>query len=299
MAGFLESSMILYQRPAVAALALLLVAGAARAQPSAEPIVAAERAFAADGGTMGVDASFLKWSTEDSLMILAAPTRTREVMDANAAFDPGAPRLFWYPQWAGVAMSGELGFSTGPVEVGGVRRGHYFTVWRRQPDGGWKWIYDGGTGAASAGEPGPDAEPAYLPTASVDSASPELAMTEVRAAEAVLSATARTDQKAAHLAALAADGRLYVAPLPPAKGAADFEAALAGWPATFELGAPLGGGSSDAGDLVWTYGTAGWTRDAAQRTGHYVHVWQKRPEGWKLVFAQLLPAPPPAEPPAA
>lgn len=295
-------------RPFVLAALLLALARPAAAQPAdASPVVAAERAFAADGLTMGVDGSFLKWSTDDAIMIAGGqPRRAHEILDPHAVFDPAAPSLVWWPNWAGIAKSGDLGFTTGGVEVGGRRTGHYFTIWRRQSDGSWKWVYDGGVGATSAGVPGPDSEPLYLPTAILGSPSADAAMAEVRTVEAVLAASALRDQKQAHLSLLAADGRLYVAPLPPAVGTEAFAAALDAWPHSFELSPPFGGGSSEAGDMVWTYGRALWTRDETPRAGHYVHLWQKRSTGWVLVFAQIINDPPPspgpgtpAPPPAA
>ncbi len=284
--------------PRLTVLAILLLAFArpAMAQPAeASHIVAAERAFAADGLTVGLDASFLKWSAADAILIArGAPHRAHDLLDPAAVFDPAAPSLVWWPNWAGIAKSGDLGFTTGGVEVGGARTGHYFTIWKLQPDGSWKWVYDGGTGATSAGVPDPDTEPLLLPTSIQESPSPDAAMSEVRSVEAVLAAGALRDQKQAHLALLASDGRLYVAPLPPAVGVEAFPAALDAWPRRFELSAPFGGGASDAGDMVWTYGRALWTRDQTPRAGHYVHLWQKRSMGWVLVFAQIINDPPPA-----
>ena len=293
--------------PRLFILATLLLAFArpASAQPAdATHVVAAERAFAADGLKMGVDGSFLKWSTDDAIMIAGgAPRLAHEVLDPHAVFDPAAPSLAWWPNWAGIAKSGDLGFTTGGVAVGGVRTGHYFTIWQRQADGGWKWVYDGGVGATAADVPGPETEPLYLPTSILESPSPDAAMSEVRTVEAVLAAGALRDQKQAHLALLAHDGRVYVAPLPPAIGSAAFPAVLDAWPHSFDFSAPFGGGSSAAGDLVWTYGRALWTRDETPRAGHYVHLWQKRSTGWVLVFAQIIGDPPstatPAPPPAA
>jgi ketosteroid isomerase-like protein len=63
--------------------------------------------------------------------------------------------------------------------------------------------------------------------------------------------------------------------------------------------APTGGGASEAGDLVWTYGPAGWTRPGARVTGWYVHLWQKQADGWRIVLAQLIPAACDAAPPPA
>lgn len=276
-------------------IAAALIATSAHATvPDPAPVVAAERAFAADGLKMGVKPSFLKHSRPDAIMISDQPRTVTQVF-ADAPDPTGKePSLVWWPLWAGIARSGELGFSTGPIEVGGKRTQHYFTIWQKQADGGWKWVYDGGGGGAAKDEAVQGSPVAYLPLATAHAASPAAAMAEVKAAEAALAAGIKTDQVAAHLAALAEDGRVYVGPLPPAKGRADFPTVLAGFPQSMDFSAPMGGGSSDGADLVWTYGPARWARDGAPRSGHYVHVWQKRTEGWKLVFAQMVSAPPPA-----
>lgn len=291
------------------ALPVALFAAPALAQtPDAAPIVAAERAFAADAPSMGIAGSFNKWSVPEAIVIGGG--QAQRIGDAypDGPRPADEPLLEWWPNFAGIARSGDLGFTTGGVAVNGQRTGHYFTLWKRQADGSWKWVYDGGSGASAADVPGPDSEPVILPVG------PELlevryagqppdprprseqAMIAVRAQEAALAAAAAADQKTAHLAAMADNGRLYVAPRPPAIGRTAFKAALSGWPATFEFGPTEGGGASAYGDLVWTYGPAAWTRDGQARTGHYVRLWQRQEGGWKIVLAQLIPAPPPAPP---
>lgn len=260
---------------------------------SPAPVVAAERAFAADAPGLGVGGSFNKWALPDAVVIAQGRAQTvREVYPPEAARPADEPRLEWWPNWAGIARSGDLGFTTGGVAVNGARTGHYFTLWACQPDGQWRWVYDGGSGASAAEVPGPDSEPDLMAAGEGVSTSPEAAMSEVRAAEATLAETARTDQKAAHLAVLAEDGRLYVAPRPPAIGREAMTAALDGWPSRFDFGPTESGGASRAGDLAWTYGPARWTRDGAERRGHYVRLWRKGADGWALMFAQLIPAPP-------
>jgi len=302
-------------RMGVAALALLLASPTFGQTPDAAPVVAAERAFAADAPAMGIAGSFNKWSTPDAIVIGGG-----EVQRVADAYPDGPrpadePLLEWWPNFAGIARSGDMGFTTGGVQLGGRRTGHYFTVWLRQPDGSWKWVYDGGSGASAADVPGPETEPDILPPgpeliplvpsgqAPGASSAAEAALAAVKAEEARLAAAAARDQTAAHLAALADDGRLYVAPKPPAIGRNAFADALSGWPATFEFGPTGGGGASAYGDLVWTYGPAAWTRDGQTRRGHYVRMWQRRETGWKMVLAQLIPAPLPAPvtvpPPAA
>lgn len=294
------------------ATAVLLAADPALAQSAdAAPIVAAERAFAADASVLGLTASFNKWAVPDAVMIGGGQVQT-----VRDVFPPDVPRpadealLEWWPNFAGISRSGDLGFTTGGVAINGQRTGHYFTIWKKQPDGSWRWVYDGGSGASAADVPGPDSEPVILPVGpqllqvvtSLDRPpppmAPDWAMTRVREQEAALARAAVTDQKAAHLAAMADNGRLYVAPRPPAIGRDAFAEALDAWPATFRFGPTEGGGQSQYGDLVWTYGPAAWSRDGQERTGHYVRLWQRQEEGFRIVLAQLIPAPIVPPPPA-
>lgn len=296
-------------RTLVFVAALAAVSPAVAQQPDAAPVVAAERAFAADAPSMGIAGSFNKWSVPEAIVIGGG--RVQRIGEAypDAPRPADEPLLEWWPNFAGIARSGDLGFTTGGVAVGGQRAGHYFTVWTRQPDGSWKWVYDGGSGASAADVPGPDTEPVILepgpqlllalnPDGSSPAGTPsEWAMRDVRAREAELAQAATADQKAAHLAVLADNGRLYVTPRPPAIGRQAFAEALSGWPTTFRFGPTEGGGTSRYGDLVWTYGSAAWERDGQARTGHYVRLWQRQEGGWRIVLAQLIPAPPPAPAP--
>jgi len=286
--------------------AVLFAAPALAQIPDAAPIVAAERAFAADAPSMGIAGSFNKWSVPEAIVIGGGQAQRIGEAYPDGPRPADEPLLEWWPNFAGIARSGDLGFTTGGVAVNGRRTGHYFTVWKKQPDGSWRWVYDGGSGASAADVPGPDSEPVILPVGpqllqvvtSMDRPpppmAPDWAMTRVREQEAALARAAVTDQKAAHLAAMADNGRLYVAPRPPAIGRDAFAEALDGWPATFRFGPTEGGGQSQYGDLVWTYGPAAWTRDGQERTGHYVRLWQRQEGGFRIVLAQLIPAPPPA-----
>lgn len=57
---------------------------------------------------------------------------------------PDAP-FFWRPETAAVLDSGTLGLTSGPVlDPAGKRIGTFNSVWRRQPDGSWKVVFDRG-----------------------------------------------------------------------------------------------------------------------------------------------------------
>ena len=197
----------------------------------------------------------------------------------------------WWPVWAGIAVSGDLGFTTGPYTVGDKGFGHYFTVWVKQSDGTWRWIYDGGPRNEAKSPLGPETEPALLPMASVASGSPKVAWDDVAAREALLANAAQQDAKAAYLAHLSNDARIMGSPAQPAVGSSAIGAELDRRAKTIVFKA-LGGRASKAGDLVFTYGDAHWSHEGEPRRGHYVRVWQARSEGWRLVFDELLGSPP-------
>lgn len=284
-------------RALVIGLALILPAPAMAQVADPAEVVAAERAFAADGLANGITASFTRWSQPDAVMIAGGEARTvREVFPPDTPRPADEPTLAWWPTFAGIARSGDLGFTTGGVEVNGRRTGHYFTIWKRQPDGRWLWVYDGGTPATAEGQPGPDSQPRLLTEAPAPVASFETPMEEVASIERAMAVGAHYDQRAVHLAVLAEEARLYVGARPPAEGRAAFKAALDDWPESFEFSPMEGGGASEAGDLAWSYGATVWTEDGADRRGHYVRVWRKAGMDWELILAQLIVAPPPAAP---
>jgi ketosteroid isomerase-like protein len=275
---------------AAAALAALIALPASAAPKPADPaqVVAAERAFAADGLALGVKQSFLKHSAPEAIVLSPEPMLAQAVY--GAAPDGNAVKLAWWPLWAGIAKSGDLGFTTGPYSVGGTPRAWYFTVWAKQADGGWKWLFDGGAPSSPEGAAPQGSAVAYAHPAAKAAGSPMKAMSEVTDAEAALARAAATDAKAAYLAALADDGRIVGSKAKPPMSRADNEAELA-TRATAIAFSPLGGQASSAGDLAWTYGMAKWPRDGKDHRGHYVRIWRKDAAGWRLVFDELLPAP--------
>jgi len=276
----------------LAAVAVAAPAVAQTADPA--PVVAAERAFAAETARVGINRGFTHWSVDDAVVFDEGRASTVRATYPDRERPEGEPSLSWWPNFAGIARSGDLGFTTGGVEVGGRRTGHYFTVWKRQADGSWKWVYDGGSGATAAGVPGPETEPVAMIPGATTPMTPDTALAAVREVEADLAEAAGTDQRAAHLAVLAEDARVYVARRAPAAGLTQAGEVLSHWPQAFLFAPMTGGGASDAGDLVWTYGEAAWDADNALHQGWFVRVWRRdTDEVWKLVFVQLVPGVPP------
>ena len=270
-------------------LAALLLAADAPALPI-DQVIAAERAFAEDGLAHGINVSFPRHAAPDAIIFAPGPVNVRERF-AGRAPEAQNPGLDWWPVFAGAARSGDLGFTTGPYALQGTVSGYYFTVWRRQPDGSWQWIFDGGGEASVDQAPAKGSPVARLAPSAGHAASAEAAMDEVRAAEAGLARDARLHAARALAARLAPDVRLYVAGQRPVTRAADAAPALASLPAVFTFGPVAGGAASSGGDLAWVWGDAAWTDSRGPGQGRYVRVWQHRRSGWRIVVAELIPGP--------
>lgn len=270
---------------AFATLALAGPVAAASADPG--QVVAAERAFAADGATLGIKDSFLKHSADQAIVLQPEPVLAKAVFGAA---QPSATKLVWWPLWAGIAKSGDLGFTTGPYTVNGKPGAWYFTVWAKQPDGAWKWLFDGGPPSDFAGSAPQGSTVSYARPAGRSAGAPGKAMAEVSRAEIALAAAAKTDVKAAYLAAAADDARIVGSSARPPASRAETEAELGTRPAAIVF-SPMGGEASSAGDLAWTYGVASWTAAGAPRRGHYVRIWRNDAKGWRLLFDELLTVP--------
>jgi ketosteroid isomerase-like protein len=275
-----------------AVLALAAHAAGAQQQTALDEVIAAERAFAADTRARGFKQGFLAYVAADGFVFQPGPTPARPGLEALPDASPPGPPLFWWPQFAGVANSGDLGFTTGGASIP-VR---YFTVWQRQADGSWRWIYDGGP-ALTAPLPGGEHDAvARLPAATAAAGSAEAALAEVRPLEAELARLAAEDSAAARLRFLAEDGIVGGSPTDAFPGREQQAAELARQ-APRQVLRPLGGIASRAGDMVFTWGETRWTRGDTARWGHYARIWQKRRDGWRIVADMTIAAP--GAPPAA
>ena len=211
------------------------------------------------------------------------------------------PPLVWWPLWAGIARSGDLGFTTGPCAFDGKPRRTISRSGRTSRTGRWKWVYDGG------------------PPSDMTTAAPEDCARRLRPARRTAVRLARRapwPRCARPRSPLAAaregrrEGRLSWPSWPTTAASCGSQRAAARQPrgpggrarhppASHRLHAPQGGEASGAGDLAWTYGAARWTpRTAGRARGHYVRIWRHDKAGWRLLFDQLLAAPPPSRCPS-
>ncbi len=113
----------------------------------------ADAAFAAQGGTVaGPAEAFAAYVAADGLFP-GATDSLRGVAMVRAAFGPrpSGRVLLWAPTRSAGYAAGGLAFTVGEAtnklatSDEGLSKSKYFTVWRLEADGTWKWIFDLGS----------------------------------------------------------------------------------------------------------------------------------------------------------
>ena len=109
------------------------------ATPDPETAIEAERAFNRAAQTEGQWTAFRKYSTPDAVLFTPQPAKAHEVLPQK---DPSIT-VQWWPAESYVSCDGTVAVNTGPW-VRPKANGYFTTVWVRQTDGDFKWVYDGG-----------------------------------------------------------------------------------------------------------------------------------------------------------
>lgn len=279
---------------ALAAAVSIAAAGATLAAPDSDagPVIAAERAFAARAAEVPPRQAFLDFAAPDGVLV----DSERGAEDAIATITgwpvrDNAGYIKWWPLYAGISRDGTLGFTTGAATYG-VDKGftNYFTIWKKQPDGSWKWLADMGAQAPTASPHGPDTPVAVMPVSDAPRLTADVARARACRAEAELVRQAASDMPAAYARRLAPEGRIMGLEPQPAVGRAAHIEALASRPTRVAM-KTLGCDVAGSGDLAWSYGTATWTHDNKPAQGTYLRVWQLRRGGWVVLVDNLTPRP--------
>jgi hypothetical protein len=125
-------------------------------------LAGAERSFCADAARLGIADGFLKYMAENCFLpgqlCLSRGEYKRAIVMARAkagpSYKPGPNpniQLTWSPLKVEVSEDGTLGYTWGQYSYTSKGKdgkvdsssGIYLTIWRRQADGSWKFVYDG------------------------------------------------------------------------------------------------------------------------------------------------------------
>jgi len=290
---------------------LMLAAGSfahrADAQSDLLSLVETERAFARTAATKGIRDSFLAYLADDGVLFRPLPVNGKQWMSARPA-RPGL--LKWEPTFAYVSRAGDLGYDTGPWEFREkgpddkpIGHGYFVTVWKKQPDGTWKFVIDIGT----SNPPPASAHQSWQPPAGDGKKEKAAKKVNVEAEQTDLLNLDREFSKDsvakgivdAYLSYISDDVRFYRDGTFPVMGKEATRVALASKQGVLNW-QPLKAGVSVSGDLGYTYGTYDFKGSSAEDkepgNGGYARIWKKAHGKWKVVLDILNPAPPTAPP---
>lgn len=119
-----------------------------------ENLMEVDREFAAMSLKQGQAEAFLQFMADDVVIYpqQGFPVEGRKAFEEITRSVPSSEgTLEWEPYYADVATSGDLGYTLGkyklktPGKQGeDIKYGYYCTIWKKQTDGTWKFVFDGG-----------------------------------------------------------------------------------------------------------------------------------------------------------
>ena len=117
-------------------------------------IIETENAFSDMAYSDGIGAAFLFFAASDAVLerndeLIKGKQSIAQVFNKNQSKSMETT-LTWNPDFVDVSKSGDLGYTYGSylyvtVDSTGNRdeqKGIFHTVWKRQPDGSWKYVWD-------------------------------------------------------------------------------------------------------------------------------------------------------------
>ena len=266
-------------------------------------MVAAEYAFAKLSMQKGIKEAFLSYLTDDAILFRPQPVNGKQLHRERPASPAG---LVWWPIFADISRAGDMGCTTGPWEfkqdssaAEPVAFGHFVSVWKKQSDGSWLVVLDGGNSHAR-----PETKVAGLdiaalkevksdPSATVDTSAGRVELLETD--RAFSTASAAEGFSPALLQRASEDVRLYRADTFPVVGKEAVRSALAevSGAITWE---PISGEVSQSGDFGYTYGSAQHHNsegNGVTSASSYLRIWKKNPDNeWNLLIDVFFPVPP-------
>jgi ketosteroid isomerase-like protein len=256
----------------------------------------AERNFARESVMIGRNAAFAKNFAEESILYTDRWITNGKQFSGERKAVPVV--LKWEPEYIDISDSRDFGISTGPWEAQeyrpnteSVATGYYLTVWKKQSDGGWKVILDGGSTTPALKNPkhsfsfpaGADKSVPNPPAISAEKLTKELFDRENQFA----SEWGRNPIASTYKSFLTHETRLQLSGHLPTTNTDSLNVLIAGLDRKM-IWKPVGAGAATSGDLGFTYGMLENTETPKAIKGHYVRIWRKTfNSSWKIIFEMM------------
>jgi len=121
-------------------------------KPLPEELIKVDKEFSVLSEERGMKYAFLEYAADSAVLLQRniMPIVGKMAISASLeAFSDTGFTLTWEPQYADISKSGDLGYTYGLftsiiTSNKSITRGKYVTIWKRQADGSWKYVLDGG-----------------------------------------------------------------------------------------------------------------------------------------------------------
>lgn len=257
-------------------------------------LVEAEKAFSAAAVKDGFRASFIQFFDDDGIGFGPHPEKTKGVLLKRPAPVAPAPNIFqWTPMYGDISLSGDYGYTTGPLLFTDratppkvLGNGMYFSVWKKQADGGWKVIIDMGVDTPEAVGPINTGFTTIVnPNGIGKNALKNLDAGNYDTLDAEFSADIEKNGLAKAYTARVNDAfrihRRGMMPVLNKEGLKKFLESQSGKPAFKSIG----GNISQSKDFAYTYGSFQAAAADGVKEGYYIHVWRRdKSKKWRLAL---------------
>lgn len=277
------------------ALTLAFLMCFAQAQTPLQEMVQTEQAFSRMALEKNTRDAFMAYIADDGLLFRNGAVNGRKwMLDHPSPPSDKRPLLAWQPILGMVAASGEFGYTTGPwqskPDINDEKPsayGHFVTVWKKQPDGSWKFVVDLGISHPQAVGPAklwqPEGKTSDAKVKEIDVA---VARNDLLDEDRAYARASLKDGLAKAFNSYASpEARLYrngSLPFPNRETSAAALASTKGQVAWTLIAGDL----ARSGDLGYTHGTYEIT-DAAKKVterGSYVRIWRGVGGHWRIVL---------------
>ena len=268
-------------------LVLIITSAQAQVQP-VDAMLKAEKAFAAYAVAHDTKTAFLKYLDSSATIVQNGKLVNGFVYWSSQKHTDGL--LNWWPLRAGIASSGELGFTTGQwtfqnknIKGSVTAQGRFASIWKQNVAGEWKVLMDIGVYQTSTPAEEKTTEIFNEGTRFIPGTWNNLLLREERFIKAT-DGTDTAEKMKAYKVACSAKGSL----LNRNDGAAysaniSTSGIISNMPLQLHY-AVAGSGISKAGDIGFVYGTT----FINNKPGGYLRVWQRQGKEWKLAL-EVLP----------
>jgi len=257
-----------------------------------------ERNFARASAAIGRNAAFAEYFAEKSVLFTDKWITNGKQYSKERKASPVV--LKWEPEFMDISDSRDFGISTGPWEAQEYRpnttpiaTGYFLTVWKKQSDGTWRVILDGGSETPVSANnkhgfsfpSGADKQVKDFPVLNNALLNKELFDREKQ----FLSVWEKTPLPSSYISFLQQDARMQLKGHLPTINADTIYEFISGFDKKLKW-ETTGSGAAISGDLGFTYGLLQIRDPQPVTKGHYVRIWRKQPgTDWRIILEMINP----------